>query len=58
MNNFQKRVLTSLVILPLSVYFIVMGGYYIVSFLYAILILGNYEVFSVFKKNYQLYFWI
>ena len=56
MNNFQKRVLTSLVILPLSVYFIVMGGYYIVSFLYAILILGNYEVFSVFKKKLSIIF--
>ena len=56
MNNFQKRVLTLLVILPLSVYFIVMGGYYIVSFLYAILILGNYEVFSVFKKKLSIIF--
>ena len=33
-----------------------MGGYYIVSFLYAILILGNYEVFSVFKKKLSIIF--
>ena len=51
MNNLQKRVITSLIILPLSFFFILKGGNYIVSFLYAILILGNYEVFSAFKRK-------
>ena len=51
MKNFEKRVLTSLIVFPLSIFFILKGGYYIVSFLYAILILGNYEVFSAFKKK-------
>ena len=51
MTNLQKRVLTSLIVLPLSIYFKVMGGNYIVSFLYAVLILGNFEVFSVFKRK-------
>ena len=48
MNNLQKRILTSIIILPISIFFILKGGNYIVSFLYAILILGNFEVFSAF----------
>ena len=51
MSNLQKRVITSLIILPVSFFFIIRGGNYIVSFLYAILILGNFEVFSVFKRK-------
>ena len=51
MSNLNKRVLTSVIVLPLSMYFIIMGGNFIVSFLYAILILGNFEVFSAFKRK-------
>jgi len=56
MTNLNKRILTSIVALPLSLFFILKGGYYIVSFLYAILILGNYEVFSVFKRKTTIIF--
>ena len=45
MSNLQKRIITSVIIFPISLYFILMGGNLIVSFLYAILILGNFEVF-------------
>ena len=51
MNNLQKRILTSLIIFPFSIFFILKGGDYIVSFLYAVLILGNYELFSAFKRK-------
>ena len=51
MTNLQKRILTSIIIFPVSIFFIIKGGNFIVSFLYAILILGNFEVFSVFKKK-------
>ena len=51
MNNLQKRIITSLIIFPVSIFFIFMGGNYIVSFLYAILILGNFEVFQSLKEN-------
>ena len=51
MSNLKKRILTSIFIFPLSIFFILKGGNYIVSFLYAILILGNFEVFSVFKRK-------
>jgi len=54
MSNLQKRILTSIVIFPLSIFFIVKGGNYIVSFLYAVLILGNFEVFSVFKRKFSI----
>ena len=56
MNNLTKRILTSVIILPLSMFFILKGGSYIVSFLYAILILGNFEVFSAFKKKTSIIF--
>ncbi len=56
MTNLQKRVLTSLIILPISIFFIIKGGNFIVSFLYAILILGNFEVFSVFKRKISIIF--
>ena len=51
MSNLKKRIITSIIIFPISVFFILKGGNYIVSFLYAILILGNFEVFSVFKRK-------
>ncbi len=56
MNNLQKRILTSLVVFPFSIFFILKGGNYIVSFLYAVLILGNFEVFSVFKRKLSIIF--
>ena len=51
MSNIKKRILSSIIILPVSLFFILKGGNYIVSFLYAILILGNFEVFSAFKRK-------
>ena len=54
MNNLQKRIFTSIIILPISIFFILKGGNYIVSFLYAILILGNFEAFSAFKRKLSI----
>tara|TARA_Y100000816_G_scaffold284354_1_gene262399 strand:+ start:789 stop:1445 length:657 start_codon:yes stop_codon:yes gene_type:complete len=56
MSNLQKRILTSIVVLPLSIFFIIKGGDYIVSFLYATLILANYELFSAFKRKLTIIF--
>ena len=56
MKNIHKRILTSIIALPLSMFFIIKGGNYIVSFLYAILILANFEAFSVFKKKLSIIF--
>ena len=56
MTNLKKRILTSLIALPVSMFFIIKGGNYIVSFLYAILILANFEAFSVFKRKTSIIF--
>ena len=50
MTNLQKRILTSIVILPLSIFFVVKGGYFLTFFLMFILFAGIHELFSVFKK--------
>mgnify|MGYP003950965785 FL=1 len=56
MNNLQKRILTSLILFPLSIFFIIKGGNYMVSFLYVVLILGNFELFSAFKRKSSIIF--
>jgi len=56
MNNLKKRILTSVVVFPLSIFFIIKGGNYIISFLYAVLILGNFELFSAFKRKLSIIF--
>ena len=56
MNNLQKRILTSIAIFPLSIFFVFQGGYLLLSFLLAIFFIANYELFSVFKKNSNILF--
>ena len=56
MTNLNKRIFTSLIIFPVSMFFIIKGGNYIVSFLYAILILANFEAFSAFKRKTSIIF--
>jgi len=56
MNNLQKRILTSLIALPLSIFFVVKGGYLLTFFLIFILFAGMYELFSVFKKRQSIIF--
>ena len=51
MNNLQKRIFTSIIILPLSLFFIIKGGVFLLSFLMAIFFTANYELFSVFNKK-------
>ena len=56
MTNLQKRILTSIIILPLSIFFVVKGEYFLTFFLIFILFAGMYELFSVFKKKTSLLF--
>jgi len=56
MKNLEKRILTALIVFPLSVFFIIMGGNYILFFLCSVLILGNFEVFSIFKRKLSVIF--
>ena len=50
MTNLQKRVLTSFIALPLSIFFVVKGGYILIFFLTLIFFAGIYELLSAFKK--------
>ena len=56
MTNLQKRILTSIIILPLSIFFIAKGGYFLTFFLIFILFAGTHELFSVFKKTQSIVF--
>ena len=56
MNNLQKRILTSLFILPFSFFFIIKGGYILMFFLFLIFSLTNYELFSAFNKKSTILF--
>ena len=51
MSNLQKRILTSIVIFPLSIFFVFQGGYLLASFLLVIFFIANYELFTVFNKR-------
>jgi len=56
MTNLQKRILTSLIALPLSIFFVVKGGYFLTFFLIFILFAGFHELFSSFKKGIIIFF--
>jgi len=56
MTNLRKRILTSLVIFPLSFFFVVKGGYFLTFFLIFVLFAGMHELFSVFKKKTTILF--
>jgi len=56
MNNLQKRILTSIIALPLSLFFIFTGGYILLFFLLSIFFIANYELFSVFKNKTTILF--
>jgi phosphatidate cytidylyltransferase len=56
MTNLQKRIFSSLIALPLSIFFIVKGGYFLLFFLIFILFAGMYELFTVFNKRTTILF--
>ena len=56
MNNLKKRIFTSIVIFPLSIFFVFQGGYLLLSFLLVVFFIANYELFSVFKKKTTILF--
>jgi len=56
MTNFQKRITTSAIILPLSFFFLMQGGYALLSFLFLIFFLGTFELVSTFKKKSTILF--
>ena len=56
MTNLQERILTSLIILPFSFFFIAKGGFFLLSFLLFIFFIANYELFSAFNKKFTIFF--
>ena len=56
MTNLQKRILTSIVAFPLSLFFVFKGGYFLLLFLLGIFFVANYELFSVFRKKTTILF--
>ena len=56
MTNLQKRIFTSIIALPLSLFFIFKGGYFLLLFLLSIFFVANYEMFSVFRKKTTILF--
>ena len=56
MTNLQKRILTAFIILPLSLFFIIKGSYFLIFFLIFILFAGFYELFSSFKRGITIFF--
>ena len=56
MNNLQKRIITSIIIFPLSIFFVFKGGYLLLSFLLLAFFVANYELFSVFKDKTTILF--
>ena len=56
MTNLQKRIFTSIIALPLSLFFIFKGGYFLLFFLLSIFFVANYEMFSVFRKKTTILF--
>ena len=56
MTNLQKRILTAFIILPLSLFFIIKGSYFLIFFLIFILFAGLHEVYTSFKKKVSILF--
>ena len=51
MSNLPKRILTSLIIFPLSIFFIFKGGNLLLLFLLVVFVVSNYELFLVFNNR-------
>ena len=55
-NELKKRVLSSIIVIPISFFFIIKGSFYLIFFLSAILLITIYEWNKICKKNILLKF--
>tara|TARA_B100000315_G_C14455425_1_gene531168 strand:+ start:370 stop:1053 length:684 start_codon:yes stop_codon:yes gene_type:complete len=55
-KELQKRILTSLIILPLSFFFIIKGGNFLLFFLFVVFFIATYELVCFFKKKETILF--
>ncbi len=58
MSNLLKRIVTSLIVLPISFYFLILGGNELKLFLVIILLIGVYEIFNSFNKTSSRFYLI
>jgi len=55
-KELKKRILTSIIIFPLSIFFILQGGDLLLLFLLTVFFVANYELFLVFNKKIIILF--
>ena len=55
-KEFEKRLLTSIVLIPLSIFFIIKGSIFFIFFLSILLLVAIYEWLIISKKNNLLKF--
>ena len=54
-NNLLKRIISSILILPLVLFVVFKGSFYFIFFLFFCLVISIYEWFNISKKNNYLY---
>ena len=55
-KELRERILTSIIILPISFFFIIKGGNFLIFFLGFVLFAGIYELFSAFRQKKTIIF--
>ena len=55
-DELKKRVLSSLIVIPISFFFVIKGSFYLIFFLCAIFLVTSYEWNKISKKNILLKF--
>ena len=55
-NEFEKRLLSSMILIPLSIFFIIKGSIFFIFFLSILFLITSYEWVKMNKKNYLVKF--
>ena len=50
-KEYEKRILSSLILIPISIFFITQGSYFFTFFLSILFLVTSYELFKISKKN-------
>ena len=50
-NEFEKRLLSSIILIPISIFFIVKGSVFFIFFLSVLFLVTSYEWFKMNKEN-------
>ena len=55
-KEFEKRILSSLILIPLAIFFIIQGSVFFAFFLFIVFLLTSYEWLKMCKKNHLMKF--